>query len=135
MQVLCCSQLTELHLYCRDYAEFGGNTSGDEVEEGLPFIDPADARYHIPSCFQLNIIALHMKQLQALTIMACQQDKLLAILDGPLLPNLKQLCLNFHKKHAHLKTAEGVQELLHAISRARPAVQALAVGFYGGRGH
>jgi hypothetical protein len=76
-----------------------------------------------------------MKQLQVLTIMACQQDKLLAILDGPLLPNLQQLYLDFHIKYAQLKTAEGVQELLHAISRARPTVEAIAsVGFYGGRG-
>lgn len=114
MQVLCCSQLTALHLLCPN--RFA------EDEEGLPITGPADAMYHTPSCFQLNIIALNMKQLQELTIMACQRDELLAILDGPLLPNLNQLRLYPGQPQAQFASEESVMALRDAIQQARPAL-------------
>jgi hypothetical protein len=114
MQVLCCSQLTELLLHCADCTA--------EDEDGLPIIGPANALYHTPSCFQLNIIALNMKQLQKLTIMACQQDELLAILDGPLLPNLNQLWLYPGQPQAQFASKESLMALRDAIQQARPAL-------------
>jgi hypothetical protein len=116
-QVLCCTQLTGLHLHCADCPAVIA-----EDEESLPFIEPADALYLIPSYFQLNIIALHMKQLQELTIMACQQDELLAILDGPLLPNLNQLRLYPGQPQAQFASEESVMALLDAIQQVRPAL-------------
>jgi hypothetical protein len=53
------------HLHCREY-----NIGCTEDDRELPFIDPADALYDKPSCLLLLSIALHMKQLQVLTVMA-----------------------------------------------------------------
>jgi len=91
-------------------------------------MDHADALYHTPGWLQLNAIAVHMTRLQTLRIWACRQDKLLAVLDSPLLPNLKQLWLYLHTNHAELE-AEEVEALQSAIHQARPALQVAVSGY------
>lgn len=85
-----------LELFSRHYRI----DDGDDQPFPWP-ADPNDALYHVPFCFQLNMIALHMKQLQVLSIAACQQRTLEAVLGGTLLPNLRRLQLYAHTKHAH----------------------------------
>lgn len=119
--MLSCTQLTSLQLRCTKYTIDEDDLNNPDDDDQL-LVDPRDALYHVPACFQLNAIALHMVQLQVLTMTACQEDELLAVLGGPWLPHLNELWLLSNQQHAQLEPEE-VEALLSTIRQARPALK------------
>jgi hypothetical protein len=117
LQVLSCTQLTTLRLNCREY-----NLDEEDDRSIFPQLDEKDALFYVPGCYVLTTIALNMMQLQHLTIWACPPDKMLAVVNGPWLPNLRELGLYKHQKHANLNSAE-LEVLLSVVRQARPALQ------------
>eukprot|EP00775_Hariotina_reticulata_P006004 gene6004-biopygen7799 len=89
-QVWLCTQLTALKLRCWRYSW------NDCVDDDWPHFNEDNELYHVPGCFQFHAIAIHLTQLQLLCICICPRDKLVAILNSPWLPHLKQLELSKH---------------------------------------